>query len=57
VPPEARGGGEERIGLIDRGRRRGLLVPGERAEQLFSLAKDMPGTNMIGLDPEQHVGL
>ena len=40
-----------------RGRNRRVVVPRQRAEQLLSLVEHVPGADVIGLDPEQHVGL
>ena len=45
------------FGLLDRCRRRRLVVPRERAEQLLALVEHVPRADVVGLDPEQHVGL
>ena len=57
VAPEPRRGLELGVGLLDGGRHRRLVIPGERAEQLLALVEHVPGADVVGLDPEQHVGL
>ena len=57
VAPEARRRAKQVGGLLDRCRRRSVLVPRDGAKQLLALAKHVPRAHMIRLDPEQHVGL
>ena len=55
--PEARCRREQRVDFLDVGRHRRALVPGQRAVELLPGVQHVPGPSVIGLDPEQHVGL
>ena len=57
VAPELAGGVEPGVGFLDVHRRGDRVIPGQRAIELLALAQHMPSTHVIGLDPEQHVGL
>ena len=57
VTPEASRRAKQRVGLLDRCRRRRLVVPRERAEQRFALPEHVAGADVVGLDPEQQVRL
>ena len=54
--PEALGGSQTRVGLIDAARSGKTLGPGERTVDLVALFERMPCPHAFALDPHPHVG-
>ena len=57
LAPERRRRDDRGVGLVDVGRRRQLLRPGQRAVRPLALAQHVAGTRAVALDADRQVGL